>query len=293
MERLMGKHLNMKIALQSKGKLKAGMAYFNTEVKTSMGDLNLDNIVLNTKNSTFKSQYVLDIPALEKTYALTEKKLYGPMVLMGNIVQDKGLRVTGTTTSVGGKIEYTLLGDTFKGKIIKVPVENILALLGHKQLVQGDAYGSVTYHLKNKVGVIDMDIKSFQIKSSSTTKTVKMFIGKDPARIIYTSTKLHATIHGDITRYKLSAKGSHSSIEISDGKIDKANDKHTAKFKFVYEKYVVTGAIGGSVAHPKVIVDPSSIMDSKAGEKIQKKLDKALGGDMGKAVGGFLKGLKF
>jgi len=151
----------------------------------------------------------------------------------------------------------------------------------------------VTYDLKKKAGVVDLDITSFQIKSSSTTKTVKMFIGKDPARIIYTSTKLHATLNGDVTRYTLIAKGSRSSIEITDGKIDKANDRHTAKFKFVYEKYVVTGSIGGSVAHPSVMVDPASFMQSKTGEKIQKKLDKALGGDMGKAVGGFLKGLKF
>jgi len=293
MKRLIDKKLNMPIALESKGKFKSGIAYFNTKMKTSMGNLSLDNMVFNTKNSTFKSTYVLDIPALEKTYALTEKKLYGAMLLSGDISQDKALKVTGATSSLGGKIDYTLVKDVFKSKIVKVPIENILGVLGHKKLVQGDAHGSVTYNLKKKAGVADLDITSFQIKPSSTTNTVKMFIGKDPARIIYTSTKLHATINGDVTRYTLIAKGSHSSIEITNGKIDKANDKHTAKFKFVYDKYVVTGAIGGTVEHPSVSVDPSSIMDSKAGEKIQKKLDKALGGDMGKAVGGFLKGLKF
>jgi hypothetical protein len=56
---------------------------------------------------------------------------------------------------------------------------------------------------------------------------------------------------------------------------------------------VVTGTVGGSVEHPSLSIDPSAIMQSKTGEKIQKKLDKALGGDMGKAVGGFLKGFKF
>ena len=293
MERLMGKKLTMQLALKSKGKLKAGIAYFDTELQTSMGHLKVDNIVFNTKNSTFKGTYVLDIPALEKTYALTEKKLYGPMVLKGNIAQDKGLRVTGSTSSLGGKIDYTLVNDMFNGKIVKVPVENILGLLGHKKLVQGDAYGDIRYNLKKKEGVVDLDIKAFQIKRSSTTDTVKMFIGKDPARIIYTSTQLHADIKGDVTRYTLAAKGSHSSITLSEGVIDKAKDTHSAKFKFVYEKYVVTGSIGGTASHPSIMVDPSSIMDSKAGEKIQKKLDKALGGDMGKAVGGFLKGFKF
>ncbi|PTB87741.1 hypothetical protein C9925_01530 [cyanobacterium G8-9] len=143
MERLIGRKLNMKIALESKGKLKAGIAYLNTDLMTSMGNLKLNNSVVNTKNSKFKSAYVLDIPNLEKTYALTDKKLYGPMVLTGNIVQEKELRVTGNTSSLGGKIDYTLIRDVFTSKIVKVPVENILGLLGHKKLVQGDAHGTV------------------------------------------------------------------------------------------------------------------------------------------------------
>ena len=293
MEKLIGKKLDMKIALESKGTLKAAVAYANTKLNTSIGKFNFDDTVYNTKEGTFKSKYVIDIPDLKKTYTLIEQKLYGPMVLTGEISQDKILKVTGSTASLGGKVNYTLVGDNLKGTIDKVPVENILGLLGQDKLVQGNAYGTVTHNIKTKVGVVDIDIKSFQIKPSSTTNTVKMFIGKDPARIIYNSTKLHAKLNGDVTRYTLTAKGSHSSIEVTKGKIDKVNDKHTAKFKFVYEKYVVTGNIAGTVDHPSIVIDPSALMQSKTGEKIQKELDKALGGDMGKAVGGFLKGMKF
>jgi len=293
MERLIGKKLEIEIALASKGTLNSGVAHVDTQIKTSMGDLNLEKSVLHIKDNTFTSAYILDIPELEKTYALTEKKLYGPMHLVGNISQSKILKVTGSTSSLGGKITYTLIGDSLKSDIVKVPLENILGLLGHDKLVQGDAFGTMTYDLKKKIGVLDIDIKSFQIKSSSTTETVKMFIGKDPARIIYTSTNLHVNLHGDVTTYTLIAKGSNSSIEVTEGTIDKAKDTHRAKFKFVYEKYEVTGTIGGSAENPSIMVDPSSVMNSESGEKIQKKLDKALGGDMGKAVGGFLKGFKF
>lgn len=293
MDRLIGKKLKMQMAIESKGKIKEGVAYFDTKIKSSMGHLNLSKSTFHVKNSTFKSLYALEIPSLEKTYVLTEQKLYGSMLLTGDITQDKILKVTGSTSSLGGKISYVLVGDHFKSDINKVPLENILGLLGHKKWVEGDAYGKVKYDLKKKAGVVDVDIKSFQIKPSSTTNTVKMFIGKDPARIIYTSTKFHADIKGGVTRYTLTAKGSRSRIEVLNGKIDKIKNTHSGKFKFIYEKYVVTGTIGGTAKSPSLLVDPSSIMQSKTGEKIQKKLDKALGGDMGKAVGGFLKGLKF
>ena len=130
-------------------------------------------------------------------------------------------------------------------------------------------------------------------QSSSETNMLKKIIGKDPARIIYSTTTVHADIKGDVTTYTLHAKGSHSSIDITEGKIDKGTNKHTAKFKFIYDKYTFTGKIKGSADHPKVMLDPSSLMQGKTGEKIQKNLDKALGEDVGKAVGGFLKGFKF
>jgi len=293
METLIDKKLKINIAVESKGELKKGKAYLNTTMQTSMGKVTLDKTVVDTKTMYYKSNYKVDIPKLEETYVLTDKIFYGPMVLVGNIAQDTILKLTGTTSSLGGNVEYTLIGDTLKGTINKVPVENILAMLGHDKLVGGNAQGVVTYNLKTKVGIADINITSFQIKSSTTTKTVKMFIGKDPARIIYRSTKLHADINGDVTTYNLLAEGTHAKIEITAGKIDKAADTHRARFNFVYDKYSVTGSIGGSVEHPSIIVDPSALMQSKTGEKIQKELDKALGGDMGKAVGGFLKGMKF
>ncbi len=293
MERLLGKKLAMNMSLQTKGTLKDKKAYFQTKLDTDMGKLRLNNAVFNTKTKTFKSVYKLDIPSLEKAEVLLGRKLYGSMALAGDIVKDKVLDAAGKTQSLGGSIDYRLQGDTLKSTLTDVPVERILRMLGHTPLVQGTAFGTLVYHTKSKIGRLDLDIKSFQLKANSTTNTVKMFIGKDPARTIYKTTTLHAKINGDITRYTLTAKGSHSSITISDGVVDKKKDTHRAKFKFVYEKYVVTGSIGGSVAHPTIIIDPSAIMQSKTGKKIQKKLDKALGKDMGKAVGGFLKGIKF
>ncbi|MBA1420777.1 MAG: hypothetical protein FAF03_07980 [Epsilonproteobacteria bacterium] len=293
MERLLGKKLAMNMSLQTKGTLKDKKAYFQTKIDSDMGKLKLNNAVFNTNTKTFKSTYTLDIPSLEKAEVLLGRKLYGSIALAGEIVKDKLLDVTGKTQSLGGSIDYRLQGDTLKSTLTDVSVERILRMLGHTPLVQGAAFGTLVYNTKSKTGKLDLDIKSFQLKANSTTNTVKMFIGKDPARTIYKTTTLNAKIDGDITRYTLEAKGSHSSITISDGVVDKKKDTHRAKFKFVYEKYVVTGAIGGSVAHPSIVIDPSAIMQSKTGEKIQKKLDKALGGDMGKAVGGFLKGIKF
>jgi len=289
MQALLGKPLTMQVSMVSDGTLKKGMVYAKSQIKTDMGTLNLQKTVFNTKTKVLKSAYTLDIPDMQKLYPLTEKKLYGKMHVTGTLVQDTLLKATGLTYSLGGQITYTLQGNVLTSKINAVPIENMMGMMGVSQTVLGKASGIVKYHLKKKTGVADISITGFQIKPNKTTNTIKMFIGKDPSRIIFKSTKVHATMKGDITTYSLYAKGTRASIDIIQGRLNRKTQAHSAKFKFVYEKYVITGSIGGTADNPKVAIDPSSMLKSRVEKEIGKGLDKVLKGKMG----GFLKGLPF
>ncbi len=289
MQKLIGDPLQVNISIDSSGTFKEGKGLSSTKIKSTLANISLDNTVVDTERKSFRSGYALDIPDLKNLQKIIDKKLYGPLVLNGELSKEKILKSTGKTTTLGGKISYTLLGDELSTTIDNVPFENILGMLGHKQDFLGEAFGKGTYDLKKKSGVVDLDIASFQIKPSSTTNTIKMVIGKDPARVIFSSTKFHADIKGKITEYTLHAKGSHSSIDITDGRVNKINNTNTAKFTFVYEKYTVHGMIKGTIDDPKVTIDTSAILKGKIDEQLQEKIEKALGGKAGE----FLKGLKF
>ena len=288
-KKLIGDALKINIAVEASGTFKEGKGYLESKIKSSLGNMTLDNMIVDTENKTHKGTYTLDIPSLIELQKVIDQKLYGPLVMKGKWVQEKVLSVTGETDTLGGKISTTLVGDALTTSIDNVPLENILGMLGHKKDFLGKAFGKGKYNLKQKSGVVDLDIASFQIKPSPTTNTIKMLIGKDPARVIFTSTKFHADIKGKITYYTLHAKGSHSSIDITDGRVDKMHNTNTAKFIFVYEKYTVHGIIKGTIDNPKVTIDTSAILKDKIDEKLQDKLDKVLGGKAGE----FLKGLKF
>ncbi len=290
MKKWMGKALKMKVMLESSGTFKKDKKHMRTEIKTPLGNISLKNMTHDKKRKSLKSSYRIDIPELKKLQPYIDKKLYGPMVLKGVFSKEKKLKLTGNTTSLGGKINYSLHGKELKSTIIAVPLLNILGLLGHKKNFLGQAFGKGTYNIKHKFGTLDLDIRSFQIKPSSLTHTAKMFLGKDPARIIFSSTKFHADIKKKITTYTLVAKGSRSSITIRNGKINKLTNKHRANFTLVYEKYTVHGKIKGSADNPEVTIDTNTILQEQLSNgKLQEKLEKALGGKAGK----FLKGLSF
>jgi hypothetical protein len=289
MKKLTGEALSINLDLDSSGSFKGGKGYINTKLKSSVGDITLDNMVYDTKNKTFISAYTIDIPSLKEIQPIIDKKLYGPLILKGELSKDKVVHADGSTSSLGGKINYILRGDDLDSTIDNVPLENILGMLGHKQNFLGKAFGKGKYNLKEKSGVVDLDIKSFQIKPSPTTNTIKMLIGKDPTRVIFSSTKFHADIKGKITDYALHAKGSNSSVDITDGRVNKIDNTNTAKFTFVYEKYTIHGKIKGRIDDPKVTIDTSAILKDKIDEQLQDKIEKALGGKAGE----FLRGLKF
>ena len=289
MKKLTGEALQLKINVSSEGTIKKDQVKADTKVKTSMGTLSLNGTIFDSKNSSLKSAYRLDIPDLKKTHALINKKFYGSMVFQGELSKNEVLNLTGNTKSLGGKIDYMLVGDNVNANISAVPLESILGFLGHKKVFLGKALGTAKYNLKQKTGVVDLNIASFQIKPTTWTSTITMFLGKDPSRIIFSDTKFHAVITGDIVDYTLNAKGTKSSIEINNGKLNKATNNHTAEFQFVYEKHTIRGAIKGTLENPKVTLDTSSLINDEMKDKLQNKVEKMFG----EKAGNFMKGLSF
>ncbi len=290
MKKWMGKALKMKVKLESSGTFKKEKVSMKIKLRTPLANIDLSNMLYDKKKKSVKSAYLIDIPELKKLQPYIDTKLYGSMVLKGVFSKEKKLTLTGYTTSLGGKINYSLQGKELRSTITAVPLLNILGLLGHKKFFLGQAYGKGTYNIKQKSGVVDLDIRSFQIKPSSLTQTAKMLLGKDPARIIFSSTKFHAVIKKKVTRYTLKAQGSRSSFKILNGSIDKRSNKHNANFTFVYEKYTIHGKIKGSADNPKVTIDSSALLKEQlSNEKVQKKIEKALG----EKAGRFLRGLNF
>ena len=287
MKKLTGKALQLNMNVSSEGTIKKNQVNANTKIKTSMGTLSLDKTIFDSKNNSFKSAYTLDIPDLKKIVTLTDKKLYGSMVFQGEISKNEVLNLTGNTKSLGGKIDYMLVGDNVNSNISAVPLENILGFLGHKKVFLGKALGTAKYNLKQKSGVVDLNIGSFQIKPTTWTSTITMFLGKDPSRIIFSDTKFHADIKGDKVVYTLNAKGTRSSIEISDGRLDKSTNNHTANFQFVYEKHTIRGAMKGTLDNPKVTLDTASLINEEMKDKLQNKVEKMFGEKAGKFMKGF------
>lgn len=287
MQKLIGKPLKIELSADVTGRLKAQKAYGKATLDTSLGRLELPNFTATPKSGTFATPFRLEIPDLAKLDTVTGTKLYGSLLTSGRITKDKVLTVDGTTASLGGKTAYALRGERATLTVEGVPLPNLMHLTGYPQNFLGNVSGKAQYNLASRQGSADFSIDAFQIKPNRLTALLASATGKDPSRIIFKSTTFHADINKEIVTYTLHAKGSHSSIDITDARINQQSRSHSAKLKFVYGKHTVYGKIKGTIDDPKIRLDLQEVVKEKLKNKMQDKLQKALGDKAGAILRGF------
>ena len=287
MKQLTGKALDWQLAVDMSGKMHKKHLYGGATVTMRQGTLKITALDFNTNSAALFAKYRLDIPELARLAVLTGQPLHGKMLLAGTLRQHNGLHLEGTTQSLGGSIACRLDNGLFQATLTSVPMSRLFAMMGYPQYFMGALSGKVRYGLKSKRGNANMRIAGFRIKPSPLTQALAKIFPKDPTRIIYKTTTLNATFAPNRVRYALHARGSRSSFDITEGRVDTRSGKQYAKLKFVYGKYTIYGTIGGTTAQPKFSLDASKLIEQKVEDSIRKKVEKK----WGKGAGELLKGL--
>ena len=287
MKQLTGKALAWPLALDAEGKMHKKHLYGKATVVMHQGTLKVTALDFNSNTAALFAKYRLDLPDLARLAVLTGKPLHGRMLLAGTLRQHNGLHLDGMTQSLGGSVAYRLDNGLFQATLTSVPMSRLLAMMGYPQYFMGALSGKVRYGLKTKRGSANMRIAGFRIKPSPFTQALAKIFPKDPTRIIYKTTTLNAAFSPNRVRYTLHARGSRSTLDITEGRVDSRSGKQYAKLKFVYEKYTIFGTISGTTAQPKFTLDASRLIEQKVEDAIRKKVEKK----WGKGAGALLKGL--
>ncbi|MCF6206340.1 MAG: hypothetical protein L3J47_05550 [Sulfurovum sp.] len=287
MKKLIGKAAKIPLSLSGKGEIHRKRVTAEASLKSSLGDMTLTKIKSDLQSGKFSSVYTLKIPDMQKLQQVIDVKLYGALALSGTLAYDKYLKITGVTRSLKGEIRYTLTGTRFRATLKELPLPNLLGLMGYPQSFLGTVSGTLSYDLAGDSGSADAQIAAFRIKPGKFTDMLKAVLKKDPSRIIYKTTTLKASIKPHTIAYTLEAKGTRSTLSVTQGRIDRRNGRQQGNIKFVYEKYTIYGKLAGTTQSPRFILDTSKLIKGKVGEKLQKKLEKSLGKDAGRLLKAF------
>lgn len=284
--KLLGRTLDTTAKLRMKGALKNYVLSADARLQLPSSLLRLDSVRGNVVKKHLSARYAFTSKSLEALAPLLGTTLHGPLKTEGTLQLRESLSLQGAIASLGGKIDYRLQKSLFQSTLSAVPLTGVLKLYGYPQVLTGTLSGTARYHLKSRRGSVDMSIASFRIKPSELTQLLTPLIGKDPSRIIFTQTRLHADIDGDSIIYTLRAKGTHSALEIDRARLNTKTKVQRVPFSFTYGKHTIKGKIKGTPDHPKITLDTKAILQEKLGRKLEKKIEKKWGKEAGELLRG-------
>jgi len=276
--------------LETTTHLQDSLVVTQTKLHSNLASLTTHKSSFNLKDGTFKSDYTVKVPSLEKLFFVTDKHLRGGFETKGELRKDAKLHLKGSSNIAKGELLYTLDGDLLHLDLNDMRTKKVLWVLRYPELFDGGVFAKLDYNLKDQKGELEANFKDGLFVKNKIFDTLKHFGHVDLYKE-YFSGKALAKIDKEhiAAQYNLQSR----KTVISSKKTLLSTKKSTidAKIRIELKKTPVDVTLKGAIAKPTIGVDLKAFVKSEAGKKLEKKLEKKVEKKFGKDVSNLLKGL--
>jgi hypothetical protein len=215
--------------------------------------------------------YDINISDLSKLQSLTKQKLYGSMLLRGEVKQDPiESTITGITNDLDGELKFQLNKGHLTLQMDKLSVEKIMTLLHYPSIFKASVIGEGEYNLTEKRGVLVSTLLDAQLLPNDFIQLVKNFNGLDLSKEKFKESNLTATIENEHIDFDFIAKNSTTLINVSPASIETKKNHIDAHYNIEVENKDVGGRIKGSLNDPQITIDSSKFIQREVNKVIDK-----------------------
>ena len=270
--------------------------YKKTELKEAFNATGHASGNYNMSANKLNMNYDINISDLRKLEPIIKQKLYGSMLITGEVKQESEKNViTGSTEDLDGELNFQLEKNNFSMKMNGLSVEIIMQMLHYPSVFKGSVNGDMAYNLVEKKGLLKSTLIDAQLIPNNFTKLVKQFNGLDLSQEKFKESNLTATIKQEQINFEFLAKNSTTTIRISPAIIDSKKNHIDAHYSVEVENKDVGGKILGNIKNPKISIDSSKFIQRELNRAIEKNSDRlkdlGLGEKEQKKVKNFLNNL--
>ncbi|MBU0720080.1 hypothetical protein KJ877_01920 [bacterium] len=255
--------------------LDGDMLYTKLKVNSTLANFTIKKAALNLKDSFVKSDYTVEIPDLDKLYFASERHLKGGASFRGELKKTKDLDLSIHSDIAGGAIDAKLHNDDFHADLKALQTLDILDILIYPKVFKASLDAKLDYNLLEKKGTFNGDLKDGKFTKNQMLSLVKQYAQVD-MYVEKFAGKVHADIKQENITASLDLKSNTSSIQTKNTKLNSKTKQIDSTIKIVANKNPLTITLKGNAAAPTVGVDVKELMESKAGETIQKEVGKLL-----------------
>ena len=255
------------------GVIKKGVVIAKPTINTTIGSVKFSKLIYNTKNSSLKAKYLVNIDDLAKLEPLVKQKLNGKFDISGDIkYTPSNMLITGIANELGGTINFILHNNKLLLDGAGLSVIKITNMLNYPKFLDAVAKVHFEYNLKSKKGTFSANLNDARFLNSQLVILLKQYAHFDLSKELFSNAKVDGIIDNSLIVFNLKTNSQRTKITINNGKIDTKNQRIDAKVSFVYNGNDYQFRVVGDIKNPKIKPVFGGYLKRKVIEKVEEKV---------------------
>ncbi|MCF6341154.1 MAG: hypothetical protein L3J10_10475 [Sulfurimonas sp.] len=243
------------------------------DFNSNIANLDVKRARFNISDASLKSDYIVNISNLDKLYFILQQDMKGSITANGEISKAKDLDFTMHTKVAGGIIDVKLHNDDFSADLKSVQTMELLHMLKYPEIFKATLDAKIKYDLASSKGIFTGGVVDGNFANNKTFNLIKKYTKFDMYRESFNG-DINAIINKEKIIASLDLRSKQASIKAKEAKIDTKKQTIDSDITFQAKKNIITANLSGDINSPKVKIDLEKFMKSKAGEKVNKELNK-------------------
>ena len=244
-------------------------------LETTLGNLTTKNSIYNLKENAFNSDYLLNIPQLDKLKDVVKMSLKGKLDISGELYnKENSMSLNGKSDTLGGTFDFDLKNDKLNANLKNIDIQELSSMLDYSKIFDSKANFNLDYDLLTKKGNLLGKLTNGHLLENNFVTLVNQLVKVELTKEVYETFDINTKINDRILTSDLIMKSQNTQLNIKDSILDLEKNLIDAKINTTIKDKTLDINLKGETSSPQISLDAKDLLKEQINKKIEKKKDK-------------------
>lgn len=244
-------------------------------LETTLGNLTTKNSIYNLKENAFNSDYLLNIPQLDKLKDVVKMSLKGKLDISGELYnKENSMLLNGKSDTLGGTFDFDLKNDKLNANLKNIDIQELTSMLDYSKIFDSKANFNLDYDLLTKKGNLLGKLTNGHLLENNFVTLVNQLVKVELTKEVYETFDINTKINDRILTSDLIMKSQNTQLNIKDSILDLEKNLIDAKINTTIKDKTLDINLKGETSSPQISIDAKDLLKEQINKKIEKKKDK-------------------
>ena len=244
-------------------------------LETTLGNLTTKNSIYNLKENAFNSDYLLNIPQLDKLKDVVKMSLKGKLDISGELYnKENSMLLNGKSDTLGGTFDFDFKNDKLNANLKNIDIQELSTMLDYSKIFDSKANFNLDYDLLTKKGNLLGKLTNGHLLENNFVTLVNQLVKVELTKEVYETFDINTKINDRILTSDLIMKSQNTQFNIKDSILDLEKNLIDAKINTTIKDKTLDINLKGETSSPQISIDAKDLLKEQINKKIEKKKDK-------------------